>query len=135
MGKSSTLSGGQKRRLSIAMAVIGNPVTIFLDEPTTGLDPNTRRFIWDYILELRTGRVVVLTTHSMEEADALCTRIGIMVNGRLASLGTPQELKQLYGTGYRTVIRMQDAHADKADALHGMLSEKFGAALEFVSVS
>ena len=76
----STLSGGQKRRLSIAMGVIGNPKVIFLDEPTTGLDPNTRRFVWDYIMEIKEGRVIVLTTHSMEEADALCNRIGKLKN-------------------------------------------------------
>merc|ERR1719240_1931921 len=92
-----TLSGGMKRRLS--MAVIGSPRVIFLDEPTTGLDPNTRRFVWDYILELKKDRAVVLTTHSMEEADALCARIGIMVNGKLKNLGTPQQLKAQYGTG------------------------------------
>jgi ABC-type multidrug transport system ATPase subunit len=73
---SGKLSGGMKRRLSIAMSVIGSPKCVFLDEPTTGLDPNTRRFVWDYILEIKKGRIIILTTHSMEEADALCTNIG-----------------------------------------------------------
>merc|ERR1711871_1336475 len=108
---SKTLSGGMKRRLSIAMAVIGNPRVVFLDEPTTGLDPNTRRFVWDYILEMKKNRIVVPTTHSMEEADALCTRIGIMVNGELKSLGTPQELKRMYGGGYRVIIRLNEKFA------------------------
>ena len=74
--QSGKLSGGMKRRLSIAMSVIGSPKCVFLDEPTTGLDPNTRRFVWDYILEIKKGRIIILTTHSMEEADALCTNIG-----------------------------------------------------------
>ena len=103
---SKTLSGGQKRKLSIAMAVIGNPDCVFLDEPTTGLDPNTRRFVWDYIMELKKDRVVVLTTHSMEEADALCSRIGIMVNGELKTLGTPQQMKAAYGNGYRISLEI-----------------------------
>jgi ATP-binding cassette subfamily A (ABC1) protein 3 len=107
-----TLSGGMKRRLSIAMAVIGSPRVVFLDEPTTGLDPNTRRFVWDYILEIKENRIIVLTTHSMEEADALCTRIGIMVNGELKSLGTPQELKHMYGGGYRVIVRLQEDSAE-----------------------
>jgi ABC-type multidrug transport system ATPase subunit len=124
----STLSGGQKRRLSIAMGVIGNPKVIFLDEPTTGLDPNTRRFVWDYIMEIKEGRVVVLTTHSMEEADALCNRIGIMVNGRLMSLGTPQQLKGAYGAGYNLIVRLKAegfATAGKLwDKLEGMYGSK-----------
>lgn len=88
------------------MAVIGNPDCVFLDEPTTGLDPNTRRFVWDYIMELKKDRVVVLTTHSMEEADALCSRIGIMVNGELKTLGTPQQMKAAYGNGYRISLEI-----------------------------
>ena len=109
---SSTLSGDQKRKLSIAMAVIGNPTCVFLDEPTTGLDPNTRRFVWDYIMELKKDRVVVLTTHSMEEADALCSRIGIMVNGELKTLGTPMQLKAMYGSGYRIDLKLKSGSND-----------------------
>jgi len=123
---SKTLSGGQKRKLSIAMAVIGNPKCVFLDEPTTGLDPNTRRFVWDYILELKKNRAVVLTTHSMEEADALCARIGIMVNGKLKTLGTPQQLKAKYGTGYGMVIRLSGDVENGVEALAKILDGKFG---------
>ena len=79
--------------------------------PTTGLDPNTRRFVWDYILEIKEKRIIILTTHSMEEADALCTRIGIMVNGELKSLGTPQELKHMHGGGYRVIVRLHEGFA------------------------
>ncbi|XP_012590443.1 PREDICTED: ATP-binding cassette sub-family A member 2-like, partial [Condylura cristata] len=78
-----TYSGGNKRKLSTAIALIGYPSFIFLDEPTTGMDPKARRFLWNLILELiKTGRSVVLTSHSMEECEALCTRLAIMVNGR-----------------------------------------------------
>lgn len=126
---SSTLSGGQKRRLSIALSVIGSPDVVFLDEPTTGLDPNTRRFVWNYILELRQNRVVVLTTHSMEEADALCSRLGIMVNGRLLSLGTPQQLKSEHGSGYRLLLRLDEGRTDQAAAVEGLLRDAYGDAL------
>ena len=117
-----------KRRLSIAMSVIGSPKCVFLDEPTTGLDPNTRRFVWDYILEIKEGRIVVLTTHSMEEADALCTNIGIMVNGSLLSLGTPQQLKSMHGSGYRVTVRLKDdatTTEDETDPLRVALEEKY----------
>lgn len=87
-------SGGNKRKLSTAIALIGYPAFIFLDEPTTGMDPKARRFLWNLILDLiKTGRSVVLTSHSMEECEALCTRLAIMVNGRLRCLGSIQHLK------------------------------------------
>ena len=94
--------------------------------PTTGLDPNTRRFVWDYILEIKEKRIIILTTHSMEEADALCTRIGIMVNGELKSLGTPQELKHMYGGGYRVIVRLQEGFAaDGPGALLQVLKDEY----------
>merc|ERR1711990_379350 len=80
-----TYSGGNKRKLSVAIAMIGEPSIVFLDEPSTGMDPVARRFMWEVIARLSTeeGRCsIILTTHSMEEAEALCTRIGIMVNGK-----------------------------------------------------
>jgi len=128
---SKTLSGGQKRKVSIAMAVIGNPTCVFLDEPTTGLDPNTRRFVWDYIMELKEDRVVVLTTHSMEEADALCGRIGIMVNGRLMTLGTPQQLKQQYGTGYKFVLSLTGDVDGANETIAKVLEEQYADDLGF----
>jgi ABC-type multidrug transport system ATPase subunit len=73
---SKGLSGGEKRRLSIAIALVGDPKVVFLDEPTTGLDPEVRRLIWNIINEARAGKTIVLTTHSMEEAEVLCQRIG-----------------------------------------------------------
>jgi len=85
------LSGGNKRKLSVAIAMLGNPEIVFLDEPSTGMDPEARRFMWDVISKISTRRKlssIVLTTHSMEEAEALSTKMGIMVNGKLECLGT-----------------------------------------------
>ena len=92
-------SGGMKRRLSFAVACIGDPRVLMLDEPTTGMDPMTRRFVWDYVHETKRRRVVLLTTHSMEEADALGDRIGIMSQGALVALGTSLHLKNKFGDG------------------------------------
>jgi ABC-2 type transport system ATP-binding protein len=86
-------SGGMKRRLSIAMALISNPQIVFLDEPTLGLDPQARRAIWEYIAELKGKKTILLTTHYMEEADSLSDRIGVIDEGRVVALGTSQELK------------------------------------------
>jgi ATP-binding cassette, subfamily A (ABC1), member 3 len=83
---SSKLSGGNKRKLSVSIAMIGNPPIVFLDEPSTGMDPEARRFMWDVISRISTERKrssIILTTHSMEEAEALSTKIGIMVDGEL----------------------------------------------------
>ncbi|XP_068590372.1 ATP-binding cassette sub-family A member 2 isoform X2 [Cebidichthys violaceus] len=102
----ATYSGGNKRKLSTAIALIGYPSLIFLDEPTTGMDPKARRFLWNLILDIiKTGRSVVLTSHSMEECEALCTRLGIMVNGRFKCLGSIQHLKNRFGDGYMITVR------------------------------
>jgi ABC-type multidrug transport system ATPase subunit len=96
-----TYSGGMKRRLSVAIASVATPRVVFLDEPTTGLDPLSRMKTWESISRLKEGRVVCLTTHSMEEADCLGDTIGIMAAGRLRALGTPLFLKSRYGSGYQ----------------------------------
>ncbi|KAJ3368382.1 hypothetical protein HDU91_000618 [Kappamyces sp. JEL0680] len=96
-----SLSGGEKRRVSIAIALLGTPKVVFLDEPTTGLDPEVRRLIWDIVNNARVDRTIVLTTHSMEEAEALCQRIGIMAKGTLRCLADQLRLKDLYGTGFK----------------------------------
>uniref|UniRef100_A0A3Q1BNZ4 P-type phospholipid transporter n=1 Tax=Amphiprion ocellaris TaxID=80972 RepID=A0A3Q1BNZ4_AMPOC len=102
-----TYSGGNKRKLSTAMALIGSPPVIFLDEPTTGMDPKARRFLWDCILSvIKEGRSVILTSHSMEECEALCTRMAIMVNGRFKCLGSIQHLKNRFGDGYTVIVRV-----------------------------
>lgn len=87
------LSGGQKQRLAMACALVGDPELLFLDEPTTGLDPQARRHLWDLIDRLKmAGRTIILTTHYMDEAERLCDRVAIMDHGKIIALGTPQEL-------------------------------------------
>lgn len=98
------LSGGQRRKLSVAIAFLGSPAVVFLDEPTSGMDPYSRRFTWDVIKKHRRHRAIVLTTHSMEEADVLCDRIAIMVEGRLATVGTSLDLKSQFGVGYTLTV-------------------------------
>jgi daunorubicin resistance ABC transporter ATP-binding subunit len=96
--KVDDLSGGMKRRLVVAMAMMHSPEVLILDEPTTGLDPQSRRMVWEKVRSFReTGITVILTTHYMDEADALCDRIGIIDNGKIISLGTPDELKAHMG--------------------------------------
>lgn len=95
------LSGGEKRRLSIAIALVGDPSLVFLDEPTTGLDPDVRRLIWGILNKIGHERTIILTTHSMEEAEVLCNRIGIMSHGTLRCCATLLRLKQLYGSGFK----------------------------------
>ena len=88
-----TLSGGQKQRLAMACALVGDPDLLFLDEPTTGLDPQARRHLWDLVDQLRSaGRTIILTTHYMDEAERLCDRVAIMDHGKIIALGTPQQL-------------------------------------------
>ncbi|XP_045158186.2 phospholipid-transporting ATPase ABCA1-like isoform X2 [Mercenaria mercenaria] len=104
---STNYSGGNKRKLSTAISLIGNPSVIFLDEPTTGMDPGARRFLWDCINNIvKDGRSVILTSHSMEECEALCGRLAIMVNGRFRCLGSIQHLKNRFGDGYTVIIRV-----------------------------
>lgn len=88
-----SLSGGQKQRLAMACALIGNPELLFLDEPTTGLDPQARRNLWDLVSQMRgAGRTIILTTHYMDEAERLCDRVAVMDYGRIIALGAPSEL-------------------------------------------
>jgi ABC-2 type transport system ATP-binding protein len=88
-----TLSGGQKQRLAVACAIVGDPKLLFLDEPTTGLDPQSRRQLWELIAQFRAeGRTVVLTTHYMDEAERLCDRVAIVDHGKIIALDTPRSL-------------------------------------------
>jgi ABC-2 type transport system ATP-binding protein len=92
------LSGGQKQRLAMACALVGDPDLLFLDEPTTGLDPQARRQLWDLIERFKTaGRTIILTTHYMDEAERLADRVAIMDHGRIIALGTPRELVRSMG--------------------------------------
>ncbi len=97
--KAKLLSGGWQRRLSIAMALITEPEILFLDEPTLGLDVLARREMWGVIESLKGRTTTILTTHYLEEAEALADRVGILAEGRLRAVGTPAELKALAGTG------------------------------------
>ena len=109
------LSGGNKRKLGVAIALIGDPPIVFLDEPSTGMDPVARRFMWNVIARVATERKqcsIILTTHSMEEVEALCTRIGIMVGGRLRCLGTSQHLKNRFGAGYEAEVKLSPPAAE-----------------------
>ncbi|KAM9379360.1 retinal-specific phospholipid-transporting ATPase ABCA4 [Phaethornis superciliosus] len=103
-----TYSGGNKRKLSTAIALIGCPPLILLDEPSTGMDPQSRRLLWNCIFGvLRDGRAVVLTSHSMEECEALCTRLAIMVKGTFKCMGTIQQLKYKFGDGYIVTLKIK----------------------------
>ncbi|CAG8563001.1 1690_t:CDS:2 [Ambispora leptoticha] len=113
---SKGLSGGEKRRLSIAIALIGNPAVVFLDEPTTGLDPEVRRLIWNIIQDAKAGRTIILTTHSMEEAEVLCNRIGIMAKGTLRCIGPQLRLKDVYGRGFKISISCRPKNLERATA-------------------
>uniref|UniRef100_F6U7N4 ATP binding cassette subfamily A member 3 n=1 Tax=Xenopus tropicalis TaxID=8364 RepID=F6U7N4_XENTR len=101
-----TYSGGNKRKLSAGIALIGGPSVIFMDEPSTGMDPVARRLLWDAVTRTReNGKAVIITSHSMEECEALCTRLAIMVNGQLKCLGSPQHLKNKFGSGYTLLAK------------------------------
>jgi ABC-type multidrug transport system ATPase subunit len=89
-----------KRRLSIILSTIGNPNVLFLDEPTTGLDPVNRKFIWNIIKKLKNDRVIILTSHSMDEVEYLSDRIGIIVKGQFRCIGTTLEIKAAFGGQY-----------------------------------
>ena len=102
--KVRALSGGMKRKLSIAISLVGDPKLLLLDEPTTGLDPDARREVWDLLSEARVGRSMIITTHNMEEADILSTRIGIVTQGKLSCVGNQQYLKNRFGKGYNLTI-------------------------------
>jgi len=107
-----TLSGGQKQRLFIALALINDPELVFLDELTTGLDPQARRAIWDLVRGIRQrGKTVFLTTHLMEEAERLCDRVAIIDHGRIIDIGTPTELVHRHCPERTVIIVSQDSNA------------------------
>lgn len=106
--QAGTFSGGMKRRLSLAIAGAGDPKIIILDEPTTGMDPINRRNAWKFIQKMKEGRVVILTTHSMDEADVLSDRVSVIVDGSLKCIGSSLSLKNNFGDGYRISIITQE---------------------------
>ncbi|MCX6800693.1 MAG: ABC transporter ATP-binding protein [Candidatus Diapherotrites archaeon] len=109
------LSGGYQRLLNIALSLIHDPLLIFMDEPTAGLDPKMRQMFWSKIRELKkSGKTVIITTHYMDEAEALCTRIALLKKGALLSIGTPEELIRQYG-GIKVVIFKMEKNVSQAD--------------------
>ncbi|RDX57972.1 ABC transporter A family member 7, partial [Mucuna pruriens] len=103
-------SGGMKRRLSVAISLIGDPRVVYMDEPSSGLDPASRKSLWNVVKHAKQDRAIILTTHSMEEAEALCDRLGIFVNGSLQCVGNPKELKARYGGTYVFTMTTSSDH-------------------------
>ena len=129
------LSGGQKQRLAVACALVGDPDLLFLDEPTTGLDPQSRLQLWDIVDRFKkAGRTVLLTTHYMDEAERLCDRVGVVDHGKLIALGTPQELISSLGGQEIIEVTLTGGALDEAAAaalpgVHGVRRVADGYAL------
>uniref|UniRef100_A0A8D1IL13 ABC transporter domain-containing protein n=1 Tax=Sus scrofa TaxID=9823 RepID=A0A8D1IL13_PIG len=123
----STYSGGNKRQLSTAIALMGKPSVILLDEPTTGMDPVAQRLLWDAVTWAReSGKAIVISSHRMEECDAFCTRLAIMVQGKFMCLGNPQHLKSKFGNIYILNIKAKIyTHEDKLDDLKFFITMTF----------
>jgi ABC-2 type transport system ATP-binding protein len=109
----SRLSGGQKQKVGLALALVNNPQLVFLDEPTTGLDPQARRAVWEVIRNLKSeGRTVLLTTHYLEEAEELADRVAIMNKGKIITSGTPAEIIERHGSGEKIMVRQRESLED-----------------------
>ena len=103
------LSGGQKQKLGMALSLVNDPEVVFLDEPTTGLDPQARRAVWEVIRKLKNeGRTVMLTTHYLEEAEELADRVAIMNHGKIAAMGTTEQIESRYGSGQKMIVKAND---------------------------
>jgi len=114
-----TLSGGQKQRVAMALALVNNPEVLFLDEPTTGLDPQARRNVWSIITDLRKrGKTIILTTHYMEEAEQLCRRVGIIDHGKIIALDTPDNL--ISSVGLESAIEFGSKQEDSGKIIDGL---------------
>jgi ATP-binding cassette subfamily A (ABC1) protein 3 len=119
-----TYSGGNKRKLSVAIALLGNPPIILLDEPSSGMDPEARRFMWNVVGRISTQKkhsTVVLTTHSMEEAEALSTKLAIMVEGSIQCIGPVQKLKNKYGKGFEIEVKINIPTKEEIDEKRAFL--------------
>ncbi|XP_012839386.1 PREDICTED: ABC transporter A family member 7-like isoform X2 [Erythranthe guttata] len=120
--KAGKYSGGMKRRLSVAISLIGDPKVVYMDEPSTGLDPASRNMLWNVVKRAKQNRAIILTTHSMEEAEHLCDRLGIFVDGSLQCVGNPKELKARYGGSYVFTMTTSPAHEEEVANLVHQLS-------------
>ncbi|CAI9266700.1 unnamed protein product [Lactuca saligna] len=119
--QSGKYSGGMKRRLSVAISLIGDPKVVYMDEPSTGLDPASRNNLWNVVKRAKQNRAIILTTHSMEEAEHLCDRLGIFVDGSLQCVGNPKELKGRYGGSYVFTMTTSSNHeADVENLVKGL---------------
>lgn len=124
--KYDTLSGGQRQRLAVACALVGDPKLLFLDEPTTGLDPQSRRMLWDVVLKFKEqGNSVLLTTHYMDEAERLCDRVGVIDHGKMIALGTPKQLIDSLGGSQIVELTLEGSRTDEeheaiATAMHDL---------------
>lgn len=120
----TNLSGGLKQRVGVAIAMVNDPELIFLDEPTTGLDPKARREVWEVIRKLKSqNKTVILTTHYMEEAEVLSDHVAIMDAGRFIAMGTPKQIIDKYGSGSTCVVKGANAAASEAVRSAGMIYE------------
>ncbi|KAM5570708.1 ABC transporter A family member 7-like [Rosa sericea] len=115
-------SGGMKRRLSVAISLIGDPKVVYMDEPSTGLDPASRHNLWNVVKRAKQDRAIILTTHSMEEAEVLCDRLGVFVDGSLQCIGNPKELKARYGGSYVFTMTTSSNHEEEVENLVRSLS-------------
>lgn len=116
-----------KRRLSIGISLLSRPKVLFLDEPTTGLDPDVKRSIWNIIESMRHDRCILLTTHAMDEAEALCDRIGIMAKGSLLCIGTQNHLRSRYGDSFELsfTTSVMSSNPDSSSQLQRFLEQNF----------
>ncbi|XP_075922320.1 uncharacterized protein LOC116941141 isoform X1 [Petromyzon marinus] len=131
-----TYSGGTKRKLSTALALIGKPQLLLLDEPSSGMDPKSKRYLWKTITrEVRGGCSVILTSHSMEECEALCDKLAIMVNGQFKCLGTLQHLKNRFGNGHMIKLRLSSGNSKVTEVTEFITSHFPGAYLKEQHIS
>jgi ABC-2 type transport system ATP-binding protein len=130
------LSGGQKQKMGLALSLVNSPELLFLDEPTTGLDPNARRAIWDVIRGLKSrGRTIILTTHYLDEAQQLSDRVAIMNHGHIVAMGTADEIIEAHGSGERLEVHGEEQLARYIQAQTALKAEYDGKGLISVSIS
>ncbi|XP_053689710.1 phospholipid-transporting ATPase ABCA3-like [Sabethes cyaneus] len=127
-------SGGNKRKLSTALALMGDPAVVYLDEPTTGMDPGAKRQLWNVICKIReAGKAIVLTSHSMEECEALCSRLAIMVNGEFMCLGSTQHLKNKFSKGFLLTVKVKrdpfESLPERVDQVKQFVQSRFAGAV------